>query len=83
MTVVSLTFSNFSELLISWVYLYGLFQAFQNATVDKFMINCTTGVSHCVSFVSNYVHLHASGSLSSLAFIPRSLLIGVLFSLAE
>lgn len=83
MTVFSLTFNNFPELVISWFYIHGLFQAFQNATVDKFMINCTTGISHCLSFVSNYVHLHAFGSLSSLAFIPRSLLIGVLCILAE
>lgn len=61
--------------------MYGLFRVFQNATVDKLMTNCTTGVSHCVGFVSDYVRLQVFGSLSSLAFISRSLLIGVLFSL--
>lgn len=66
---------------MSLFYMYGLFQAFQNATVDKFMTNCTTGVSHCVGFVSNHVCLQVFGSLSSLTFISRSLLIGVLFTL--
>lgn len=35
MTVASQTFNNFPELLISWVYIYGLFQAFQNAIVNS------------------------------------------------
>lgn len=36
-----------------------------------------------VSFVLNYVHLHALGSLSSLTCHPKSWLMDVLFSLAD
>lgn len=70
MAVVSLTSNNFPELIISWVYIYGLFQAFPNATVDKFVINCTTGVSHCVSFVSNYVIVVPSDLCHPLLLFP-------------